>query len=210
MSGPYQPPGGPPPPPGPPQPAYPQFPGSAPAGPYPQYGQGYPAQPYPAGGYPGYGSPQAARRRRSAFLTIAQVIAIIQSLLVVLVGIVVAIGGNSINDYFVNQGVSTQGGGMTFTAFGVGFMILGFLFLLAAIMLGRASHVARVVVVIFEALVIIGSLLSFVQSLAPVASIRPRLNSSVIVALVDLILGVLVIYGLTIDPHTRRVFSRAP
>ena len=160
------------------------------------------AQPYPGYGYaPPYGYPAAPMlRRRTAFITLAQVLVIIQSALVILAGIGLAVGGQALSDYLYTQyGITTAGGATTYVVFGLVLLLLGAIYLIAGIRLGKPSQWARWTIVVIESLVLLSGVLTLTRNGA--ISFGPILSISV---------AALIIYGLTVDSNTRRAFAGRP
>jgi hypothetical protein len=192
------PPGGPPtPPPGAP-------PGSGPPAQYPPAYQPYPGQypqPYP-GQYPQQYAPPA--HRRTFFLTLAQILTIIESILYVIFGVLVILAGTVLTSYITSNFSTFTVNGVTYdlTAYTLAFVIagaigvvIGLLLLWASIRMGKPSNGARWVVIIWQILLLLGGISGLVS--------RSGLYSLVVV-----VISVIVLYALLIDPPTRHAFTR--
>ena len=197
----------PPPPPGPPQPggAYGPPQASGAVGPPPVgYPTGYPAQPY--GYYP------AARLpfKRNAFLIVAQVLAIIQGVLGLLVGLGIILlgvaGPGRLQDYINSHpGVFNNNNGVDFVnvatgvfiGIGVFVLVLFTIVLILGVAAGRPSQVARWILAILEVLFLLGSL-----------RILGAGNTSSVAAIVQLVWEGLIIIGLIIWPATYAAYAR--
>jgi hypothetical protein len=192
------PPGGPPPPPpgappggGPPAqypPAYQPYPG--------QYPQPYPGQPY------GYQTRMAFKR--NPMLIVAQVIAILQGILLVLGAAAFVLLGLAVNGVFSGVNLNNINGynfaGATFGLFigvGVVLLILGVLVIIGGVRVGHPSQVARWLLVAFEIILLLGTL----------SGLRTTGNAAAS-SIVALVIEVIVLYGLVIDPATYRAFGR--
>jgi hypothetical protein len=149
------------PPPGPPQP-----PSAPPSGPYPSAAPGY------APAYAGAG-PAYEVRKRTGWLLLAQILAIVEGIAILLFGVLVILAGivarSQIQDALNNvQGTSSVdvtrfANVATGIVVGVGvFLVVYFAFFIwAAVISGRPSTGGRVVVVILDIIMVLFSLAAF-------------------------------------------------
>lgn len=202
----------------PPPPGQPPQPPSAPplgpptgypaAGAPPQYGQSYP-QPFTAQPY--VPTPHMPIKR-NPMLILAQVLAIIQGSLGILVAIGLVFLGLALNGAFSgidlhNVNGFNFAGGAAGVLFGVAVvaLVVSVLVIIAAVRTGHPSQVARWLLAAFEILAFIGSL----QGLVARSTFNSNGNGSgVIYSIVVLVIEGLIIYGLIIDPATYRAFGR--
>jgi hypothetical protein len=197
---PPQPPSGPPggPPTGGPPSGYPAAP--------PGYPQPYPQQPYAAQPY-GYVPGARLPFKRNAMLVLAQVLAIIQGCLgillglgVILLGIAVGGGISGLNLHDVN-GYNFAGAATgVLIAVGVILLMISIFVIIGGVRVGHPSQVARWLLAVFEILLLIGS----VQSL----TIRNVNGNGAVSSIVALVIEGLILYGLILDPATYRAFAR--
>jgi hypothetical protein len=179
-------------------------PGSGPPAQYPPAYQPYPGQ-YPQP-YPGQPYAYATKQpfKRNAMLLVAQIIAVLQGILLVLAaaafvllalvanGVLSGVNLQNINGYnFANAAFGV------FIGVAVVLFILGVLVIIGGVRVGHPSQVARWLLAAFEILLLIGS----------VSSLRTTGNAAVS-SIVALVIEVIVLYGLVIDPATYRAFAR--
>ena len=177
------------------------YPAGPPPGQYPPAYQPYPSQ-YPQP-YPGQYQQYAPVHRRTAFLTVAQIITVIETLLYILIGIGIILLG-TIGTTFVTSNLgnfSYNGIAYNLSAYtavfivaGIVAVVIGVLLLWASIRMGRPSNGARWVVIIWQILLLLGGVSALV-------------NRGGTYGLVPLILSAIVLYALLIDPSTRRAFG---
>ncbi|HYL70746.1 MAG TPA: hypothetical protein VEY89_05535 [Candidatus Dormibacteraeota bacterium] len=196
---PYGPPGAPP---SAPPTGYPAAPGYPPA-----YGQSYTGQPYAAQPY--VAGPRLPIKR-NAMLILAQVLAIIQGVLgillaagLVLLGLALNGAISGIDVHNVNGFDFANGAAGFLFGFAVVVLVVSVLVIIAAVRTGHPSQVARWLLAAFEILLFIGSL----QGLLLRTTVNGN-GGSVIYSIVVLVIEGLVIYGLIIDPATYRAFAR--
>lgn len=142
--------------------------------------------------------------KRNPMLIVAQVIAILQGILLLLAAaafVALALVANG-----VLSGVNLQninGYNFASAAFGVFIgvavvlFILGVLVIIGGVRVGHPSQVARWLLAVFEILLLLGTL----------GGLRTTGNSAVS-SIVALVIEVIVLYGLVIDPATYRAFAR--
>ncbi|TMF16317.1 MAG: hypothetical protein E6I33_04440 [Chloroflexi bacterium] len=205
---PPQPPGGAPPPPpdGPPDgypPAPPQYPGAYPSRmPQPAYPGQYGTAPYPG-----------RVRRRTGWMTFAQVVVIVEASL----GIIVSLGliaagayflsgrGNLANTNIPGYGYLTindvHAAAGVLLGVGVVALVISILVLVLGITLGRPSNVSRWIIVVLITLGVLGDLAALAQG---------RSGRGAVAVIVPLVIQALVFYALVLDPNTRRAFAGLP
>ena len=214
---PPQPPGSQPPqPPGYP-PAYP--PGAQPPQPqqpYPGAYQGQMPQGAYAGGYyagtPGYAGVPV--RRRTGWLTFAQVVVIIEasffllaSFGIIAAGVYVMSHGDNINAAFSNvsgfQPTSIDIAGGPIIAIGAVAAILAIFWLVLGVTLGRPSNVSRWIIVVFV-------ILAVLSEVASLANAGRYAGGGIVFVLILLAVNALILYALLVDSATRRAFAGTP
>jgi hypothetical protein len=211
----------PPPPPGwsppPPPGTYPQpYPGQYPQQPYPgQYPQPFPGQypqPFP-GQYPAAYAP-APLHRHTAGMTIAQVLVILEAILLLIAAIGSVAGGVLLlhNGGHISQlpglsvGVPDPNAAVGFlVVVGVILLLIAIFWLWAGIALGRPSNAARWIVLIFAFLGVIGFAINLLSSLT--AHTFHRNAGALIVGIIGLAVNAIIISALLIDPNTRRAYA---
>jgi len=173
----------------------------APGG-YPPPGS-YPPQPY------GYAPAAALPFRRNASLILAQVLAIIQSSLGMLLGIGILLlgifGASRLQDYInqhpdqFNNTTVNFGSGVLGFVIGVGVVIFIIFALLTflAIRAGRPSQAARWILAVVEVLFLLGSLRGLGAG-----------GNATISSIVSIVWEGLIVIGLIIDPNTYRAYAR--
>ncbi len=172
-------------------------PGPAAYPPAPQPYAPYPAQPY------AYGARMPFKR--NAMLIVAQVLAILQGILVLLAAagaILVGVAANGllsgVNLHNVN-GYNFAGAATgVFIGAGVVLLIIGILVIVGGVRVGHPSQVARWLLAAWEILVLLGTL----------NGLRVNTGNGVVGSIVALVIEALILYGLVIDPATYRAFAR--
>jgi hypothetical protein len=142
--------------------------------------------------------------KRNPMLIVAQVIAILQGILLVLGAAAFVLLGLAVNGVLSGVNLHNINGynfaDATFGLFiGVGavLLILGVLVIIGGVRVGHPSQVARWLLVAFEILVVLGTLSGF----------RTTGNAAVS-SIVALVIEAIILYGLVIDPATYRAFAR--
>jgi hypothetical protein len=142
--------------------------------------------------------------KRNAMLIVAQVIAILQGILLVLAaagfvllalvanGVLSGVNLNNINGY--NFAGAAFG---VFIGVGAVLFILGLLVIVGGVRVGHPSQVARWLLAAFEIILLLGTLSGFRTS-----------GNATVSSIVALVIELIVLYGLVIDPATYRAFAR--
>ena len=166
----------------------------------------YPGQ-YGAAPYPG------RARRRTGWVTFAQVVVIVEASL----GIIVSLGliaagayflsgrGNLANTNIPGYGYLTindvHAAAGVLLGVGVVALVISILVLVLGITLGRPSNVSRWIIVVLITLGVLGDLAALAQG---------RSGRGAVAVIVPLVIQALVFYALVLDPNTRRAFAGLP
>lgn len=164
---------------------------------------------YPPGYYQAPGYAGAPMRRRTGWLTFAQVTVIIEACFFVLggiaaiaVGVFVSSHGGSVNGAFSDVNgftpLATDISSGVIIAAGVAILVIALIWLVLGVTLGRPSNVSRWIILVFVILALIGEISSLANRIAGGAVIAP---------IVLIAINALILYALLLDPGTRRVFS---
>jgi hypothetical protein len=197
----------------PPQPPAPPMPGQY-QQPYPgQLPQPYPGQ-YPPQAYPGqYPAATGPRpHRRTFWMTIAQILVILEGVLGILFSILFVVAGVLLLTNVANldsiPGLTTVGGTSflnaaagLFIGIGIVALIVSVLWLWAGIALGRPSNAARWIVIIFASLGALGYLSTLLG-----ASVN-RTGAATLAIIILVAVQVVIVYALAIDPNTRHAYA---
>lgn len=141
-------------------------------------------------------------------LTLARVLAFIQSVLLFLIAagliFVGVAGGSIIGSYEAQTGLHSDVGGAVagvFIAFALAFIIGGILIFVCALSLGRLSTGGRIGLVIIE-------ILGLLWSLALLGN-AGNASASLIAGVLGLVFTLVILYALLIDSNSRAAFSAA-
>jgi hypothetical protein len=176
------------------------------------YPGAYPSQmPQPA--YAGqYGmAPYPGVRRRTGWMTFAQVVVIVEASLGILVSLFVLAAGAFLISSRPNlsnipgwstlpSNVQNAAGGVVLGV-GVVVLVLSIFWLALGITLGRPSNVSRWIIVVLIALAALGDIAALANG---------RSSRGVVGIIVYLVIQALVLYALLIDGDTRRAFAGLP